>query len=217
MGKQRQSESGSKSREGFTNYSSRGLKTPRTDPKQRDYRFGVEDGISDSYHGTPEDEKESMPFLRNMSCLNQQDSVFSVQKSSSQRLLDLSKEEGDIASCDSDGFVNDSVYSTYGDGPCSTTHTQPSASSRSVSDVVKGINVREMASFLERTDSFIRRLEPAVDPLCKSSMEVTAKPVKTRQLSEHQTSFSPASGEKLNEGRSRFGGKSDNVFCFLLR
>lgn len=211
MGYKKQSESRSKSREAFSNYSARGYQTPQNDSRLRDFKFGVEDGISDYCRGAAEEEKENMPFLRSSSIQNQQDSVFSAQKSSSQKLLDTPKDEGDIDSCDSDGFVSDTGYSIYGDAQYSISHTQRSASSRSVCDVVKGINVREMASFLERTDSFIRRLEPAVDPLCKPSLEVTAKPVKTRQLVERQTPFSPTSGEKINEPRNRFGGKSDNV------
>lgn len=216
VGYKKQSESKSQSREAYTQDSARGLQTPQNDPKPRDFRFGVEDGLSDYWRGAAEEEKESLPFLRSLSFLNQQDALFSAQKSSSQRLLGTPKEEGDVASCNSDGFVSDTGYSLYGDAPYSTLHTQPSASSRSVSDVVKGINVREMASFLERTDSFIRRLEPAVDPLCKPSLEVTAKPVKTRQLNERQTPFTPVSGEKINDGRNRFGGKSDNVRSSLL-
>ena len=63
MGYKKQSESRSKSREAFSNYSARGYQTPQNDSRLRDFKFGVEDGISDYCRGAAEEEKENMPFL----------------------------------------------------------------------------------------------------------------------------------------------------------
>ena len=46
------------------------------------------------------------------------------------------------------------------------------------------INVREMASFLEKTNSFIRFLEPGKDGKAKECNEVKSIPYKSRQLDD---------------------------------
>ena len=109
----------------------------------------------------------------------------------------MTAKEEEVLSCDSDGFVSDSAFSVHVDTPKLSPHLQQSSTSwKSIPEVVGGINVREMANFLERTDSFIRRLEPGASSGARPLNEVRGNPVKTRQLNERSSANSSVSGEQ---------------------
>ena len=92
----------------------------------------------------------------------------------------------DVLSCDSDGCVNDSI------SPEGLNHTSSDySSSKAKQDTVGSINVREMASFLERTDSFIRMLEPVSD-------KKTPRPTVQRSLHNHRSWSSEYSAEQYS-------------------
>lgn len=106
-------------------------------------------------------------------------------------------------SCNSDDFVNDGPFS------CAENGAQPSAyrsQPKNVKDTnapQSTINVRELASFLEKTDSFIRCLDPGKSPATSAHNEVKSMPYKARQLSDSawndsvSTSFSPYSPKPI--------------------
>ena len=81
----------------------------------------------------------------------------------------------DASSCDSNNPVNDDLQDDYGGS------SSPFAQSRTANmaerpPITSSIDVREMASFLEKTDFFIQRLEP-LSP--KPSNYVTSQPLRS--------------------------------------
>ena len=79
-------------------------------------------------------------------------------------------------SCDSDGFASDGSFS------CGDYEEQGRSKKGDIPSST--INVREMASFLEKTNSFIRFLEPGKDGKAKECNEVKSIPYKSRQLDD---------------------------------
>lgn len=101
-------------------------------------------------------------------------------------------------SCDSDGFVNDGTLSSNEDmAQRAAYHRLQPRNVQETSASTSTINVRELASFLEKTDSFIRYLGPGKSNSSNARNEVKAIPYKARQLNENawndsaSTAFSP--------------------------
>lgn len=117
-------------------------------------------------------------------------------------------------SCDSDGGVSDdvSVFRTRspsgGNGCYASYKTKPI-------EPVSTINVREMASFLEKTDSFIRFLEPASE---KNRMnEVPGAPCPTRQINDRRSWGSDYSYEQISSLSRAISNRGENeVMIFVM-
>lgn len=116
-------------------------------------------------------------------------------------------------SCDSDGGVSDDVSvfrtrSPSGGNGCSASYkTKPI-------DPVCTINVREMASFLEKTDSFIRLLEPASE---KNRMnEVPGAPCPTRQINDRRSWGSEYSYEQISSLSRAISNRGENEVMFFV-
>lgn len=99
-------------------------------------------------------------------------------------------------SCDSDGGVSEEFSPRNGINSNTLISNSSSSFRLKQTDSIGTLNVREMASFLERTDSFIRMLEPAAD---KNHMhEVSAAPYPNKQLNERRSWNSDYSFEQIS-------------------
>lgn len=91
----------------------------------------------------------------------------------------------DSKSLDSDGSVDDGFSPLDGDEGISVSRSTPSRRhSRQLPGQIGSLNVREMASFLEKTDSFIRRIDSggeSTQSRSKVANEVPSRPFKSRQ------------------------------------
>lgn len=94
----------------------------------------------------------------------------------------------DSKSLDSDGSVDDGFSPLDGDEGISVSRSTPSRRhSRQLPGQIGSLNVREMASFLEKTDSFIRRIDSggeSTQSRSKVANEVSSRPFKSRQAFE---------------------------------
>ena len=175
---------------------------------QGDRLYSPTDDMTPPFPDSYVDECENSSLRIGLSS-SQYGSKKSSCRNNSQRSYLTMKEE-EVLSCDSDGFVSDSAFSVHIDTPKPSSHLQSSTSWKSIPEVVGGINVREMASFLERTDSFIRRLEPGVSSGARPLNEVRGNPVKTRQLNERWSVNSSVSGDQ-GENSHRTSRRAENV------
>ena len=99
-------------------------------------------------------------------------------------------------SCDSDGGVSEEFSPRNGINSNTLRSNSSSSFCLKQTDSIGTLNGREMASFLERTDSFIRMLEPAAD---KNHMhEVSAAPYPNKQLNERRSWNSDYSFEQIS-------------------
>lgn len=91
----------------------------------------------------------------------------------------------DAKSLDSDGSADDGFSPLDGDESISVSRSTPSRRhSRQLPGQIGSLNVREMASFLEKTDSFIRRIDSggeSTQSRSKVANEVPSRPFKSRQ------------------------------------
>lgn len=116
-------------------------------------------------------------------------------------------QDDDTLSLNSDGPVSDG-FSPLGEdleGPGQLSNRYPN---RPVPAQVGSLNVREMASFLERTDSFIRRIDTGGDSGSHSKLvnEVSSMPFKSRQVPDRSSWSSAFSAEMMGSHRGSYHG-----------
>ena len=111
-------------------------------------------------------------------------------------------------SCDSDGGVSEELSPHNGTNSNTLGSNSNSSFHLKQTDSIGTLNVREMASFLEKTDSFIRMLEPAAD---KSHMhEVSAAPYPNKQLNERRSWNSDYSFEQISSYTRGLAANTEN-------
>ena len=116
-------------------------------------------------------------------------------------------QDDDNLSLDSDERVSDG-FSPLGEDLEGSAQSSSRHQSRQVPAQVGSLNVREMASFLEKTDSFIRRIDTGGDSGShpKLANEVSSMPFKSRQVPDRGSWSSAFSAEMMGSHRGSFHG-----------